>query len=81
MPPPRKTSAAEAAPAPKAAPERHAEDVAMTIRLPKPLHTKLADIAASEGKPVSAKAVQAIREHAAQYERTPKTVQTYTRKK
>ncbi len=81
MPIPKKTPAAKTAPASKAAPQRQAEEVAMTIRLPKPLHTKLADIAASEGKPVGAKAVQAIREHAALYERAAKTVQTYARKK
>jgi predicted HicB family RNase H-like nuclease len=57
------------------------EEVSVTIKLPKAVHTKLAAIAASEGKPLNALMAQAAREHAAQYERTAKTVTAYTRKK
>ena len=58
-----------------------AEEVQVTVRLPKALHAKMVQIAASEGKPLAAKIAQAVREHAAGYERTSKTVTTLTRKK
>ena len=58
-----------------------AEEVQVTVKLPKPLHAKMMQIAAAEGKPLNAKVVQAVREHAAGYERTSKTVSAWTRKK
>ena len=57
------------------------EEVSLTIKLPKPLHAKMVQIAAAEGKPLPAQVVQAVREHAGCYERTSKTVMTLTRKK
>lgn len=64
------------------------EEVSVTVRLPKSLHKKpkslhkkLTDIAASEGKSLTAKLAQAARERAATYERTSKTAAAYTRKK
>lgn len=57
------------------------EEVSVTVRLPKPLHRKLTEIAAGEGKSLTDKLAQAAREHAATYERTSKTVTAYTRKK
>ncbi len=42
---------------------------------------KLTAIAAAEGKPLTARVAQAAREHAAGYERTSKTIATWTRKK
>ncbi len=70
---PAKPTAAKAASAP--------EEVQVTIKLPKLLHAKMVQVAAAEGKPLAAKLAQAVREHAAGYERTSKTVSAYTRKK
>lgn len=57
------------------------EEVHVTVRLPKLLHARMVEIAFAEGKPLAAKLTQAVREHATDYERTSKTVSTYTRKK
>ena len=57
------------------------EEVSVTIKLPKAVHTKMVAIAASEGKPLNTLMARVAREHAAQYERTAKTVTAYTRKK
>ncbi len=57
------------------------EEVSITIKLPKPLHAKLVQIGVSEGKSPADKAVQAIREHTAGYERVSKTVTGYAKKK
>ena len=63
------------------APEKALEKVSATVKLPKALHIKLTQIAASEGKSLAQTLTQAAREHAASYERTSKTVTAYTRKK
>lgn len=57
------------------------EEVSVTMRLPKSLHTKLSAIAASEGKTLADVVSRAAREHAATFERTSKTVTAYARKK
>ncbi len=63
------------------------EEVTVSVKLPKALHIKMTGIAASEGKTLAQKVVQAVREHAAGYERTaktvavPKTTVTYTKRK
>ncbi len=57
------------------------EEVSVTVRLPKGLHTRLIGIGASEGKTLADVLNRAAREHAARYERTSQTVTAYTRKK
>ena len=57
------------------------EEVQVTVKLPKPLHAKIVQIAAAEGKPLPLQVVQAVREYAATFERTSKTVSTFSRKK
>lgn len=61
--------------------EESKEVVSATVRLPKALHAKLSAIAKSEGKSLTDKVSQAVQEHTAKYERTSKTVTTYTQKK
>lgn len=61
--------------------EESKDIVSVTVRLPKVMHTKLSAIAKSEGKSLTDKVCQAVQEHTAKYERTSKTVTTYTRKK
>lgn len=68
-------------PAESTKPTPKPEEVTVTIRLPRPLHTKFVQIAASEGKPLTAKLTQAVREHAATYQRTTRAIASWTRKK